>query len=130
MKKYNVGDIVFVSEYEYDNGRKGSNHLFVIIDSDNVAIPIEYFGFLISTQIKKSKYNSPYEYNEPLYKTIKNGLDVDSIVKCDSLYRIPDKAILFKVGVIDPEDIERFIESFKKWLTSQELKIKVEVGKD
>lgn len=35
MKKYEIGDIVFVSEYEYNNGRIGKNHLFVIIDADD-----------------------------------------------------------------------------------------------
>ena len=38
--QYNVGDIVFVKEYLYKNGKKGTNHLFVIIEKDNYAVPI------------------------------------------------------------------------------------------
>ena len=38
MKKYDIGDIVFVSNYDYDNGSKGSNHLFVIIDEEDAWI--------------------------------------------------------------------------------------------
>ncbi len=32
MKKYNIGDIVFVSNYKYKNGKDGINHSFVIVD--------------------------------------------------------------------------------------------------
>ena len=32
LKKYNIGDIVFVSKYKYKNGNDGENHSFVIID--------------------------------------------------------------------------------------------------
>ena len=32
LKKYNIGDIVFVSKYKYKNGEIGENHSFVIID--------------------------------------------------------------------------------------------------
>ena len=28
-KKYEIGDIVFVSKYKYENGKAGNNHLFV-----------------------------------------------------------------------------------------------------
>ena len=38
---YNIGDIVFVNEYRYSNGKVGNNHLFVIIDQNNMAVPIE-----------------------------------------------------------------------------------------
>ena len=41
MKKYDIGDIVFVSEYDYDNGEKGSNHLFVIIDEEKLVKTID-----------------------------------------------------------------------------------------
>ena len=53
MKQFNIGDIVFVNNYEYKNGSNGQNHSFVIID-DGQAIDINYFGFLLSSQIKKS----------------------------------------------------------------------------
>ena len=52
MKQFNIGDIVFVNNYEYKNGSNGQNHSFVIID-DGQAIDINYFGFLLSSQIKK-----------------------------------------------------------------------------
>lgn len=32
MKKYSIGDIVFVAKYEYKSGTIGQNHSFVIID--------------------------------------------------------------------------------------------------
>ena len=32
---YKIGDIVFVKEYAYSDGRIGNNHFFVIIDRDN-----------------------------------------------------------------------------------------------
>ena len=36
-KKYEIGDIVFVSKYNYDSIKtEGKNHLFVIIDEDKV----------------------------------------------------------------------------------------------
>lgn len=62
---YNVGDIAYVNEYAYADGSKGKNHLFVIIDSeeigDNLAISMDYLGMLISSQIQKQKY----KYNVP-----------------------------------------------------------------
>lgn len=42
---YNIGDIVFVKEYTYANGKKGTKHFFVIIDKDNTAVPIEDYIF-------------------------------------------------------------------------------------
>ena len=53
-----IGDIVFVRKYYYDNGEEGSNHFFVIIDQDNIAVPIEYFGMIISSNLSKLKYDS------------------------------------------------------------------------
>lgn len=52
---YKIWDIVFVKKYEYENGKEGNNHLFVIIDQNNFAIPIESFGIIISSQLKKNK---------------------------------------------------------------------------
>ena len=51
---YKIGDIVFVNDYRYDNGAKGKNHLFVIIEQNNLAVPIENFGMLISSNLEKS----------------------------------------------------------------------------
>ena len=60
---YNIGDIVFVREYKYSDGKVGNNHLFVIIDKDNTAVPIENFGMLISSNLNKLKYNQT-RYNQ------------------------------------------------------------------
>lgn len=66
------------------NNLKGENHLFVIID------------------------------NEIMKSSKDNGLDVDSIVKCDILYSISPKNILFKIGTIDIGDYIRFINSYSE----------------
>ena len=50
---YQIGDIVFVKEYIYSDGKIGNNHFFVIIDQDNTAVPIENFGMLISSNLNK-----------------------------------------------------------------------------
>ena len=109
MKKYNIGDIVFVSNYKYKNGENGTRHSFVIIDENNYAVDIDYFGFLISSQIKKSKYT----YNKVLKKN-----SVNSIVKCDDLIKINQKNIKFKIGEVAEKDLEEFINLYKKYLKS------------
>lgn len=105
---YNIGDIVFVSVYLYPDGKMGSNHLFVIIDRDNTAIPIEYIGIILSSQIDKVKFKS----NKLIKKDDKNNLNKDSIIKTDSVYKLSDKQILFKVGEIEKERIEEYKQSF------------------
>ena len=50
---YEIGDIVFVREYSYPDGKIGNNHFFVIIDQDNTAVPIENFGMLLSSNLDK-----------------------------------------------------------------------------
>ena len=55
--KYNVGDIVFVKKYNYNNGINGSNHLFLIIE-DNYVVSMECFCLLISSRLDKLKYNT------------------------------------------------------------------------
>ena len=106
--EYNIGDIVFVSVYLYPDGKMGSNHLFVIIDRDNTAIPIEYIGMIISSQIDKVKFKS----NKLIKKDDKNNLNKDSIIKTDLVYKLSDKQILFKVGEIEKERIEEYKQSF------------------
>ena len=91
---YKIGDIVFVNEYFYITGDRGKNHLFVIIDQDNLAVPIENFGMLISSDLNKLKYNS----NVLLKRDENNNLNKDSIVKTDIVYRILNENILFKIG--------------------------------
>lgn len=111
MKQFNIGDIVFVSSYEYKNGENGQNHSFVIID-DGQAVDINYFGFLLSSNVNKVSY----PYNEMLSKNKENNLRKDSIVKCDDLIEITDSEIQFKIGTVSQEDLERFINTYSKYL--------------
>ena len=59
-RSYNVGDIVFVPKFKYEDGSNGINHLFVIIEKNNYAIPLDYFCLLISSNIKKLRYSYQY----------------------------------------------------------------------
>lgn len=111
MKKYNIGDIVFVTNYEYKSGQIGQNHSFVIVD-DGQAIDINYFGFLLSSNLKKATY----PYNEILNKDNTNKLNKDGIVKCDDLIEITEKEIKFKIGTVSQEDLERFIDTYARYL--------------
>lgn len=110
-KKYDIGDIVFVSNYKYKSGLDGNNHSFVIID-DGKAVDINYFGFLLSSNINKVSYT----YNEMLNKNETNKLLKDSIVKCDDLIEIQESDIRFKIGRVDEDDLERFINSYIKYI--------------
>lgn len=112
MKKFSIGDIVFVSNYKYKSGNNGQNHIFVIID-DGQAVDINYFGFLLSSQISKSTYR----YNEKLCKNNFNNLHKDSIVKFDDLIMISETDIQFKIGEVSLEDLERFIATYEKYLS-------------
>lgn len=115
MSKYDIGDIVYVSEYDYDNGEKGSNHLFVIIDNETY-VTAEYFGLIVSSNTKKAKYR----FNEKLKKNKTNSLNVDSIVKCDQLYNIKEKYIQFRIGHVDVDDFMRFLNSYNAYLKTLE----------
>jgi len=114
LNKYKIGDIVFVSKYKYKNGKDGENHSFVIID-DEQAVDINYFGFLIFSQTKKSTYS----FNELLNKNEINKLKKDSIVKCDDLITILEENIKFKIGEVTQEELERFINAHDKYLESK-----------
>lgn len=105
---YEIGDIVFVKEYTYSDGKIGNNHFFVIIDQNNTAVPIENFGMLISSNLEKLKFNS----NILLEKDNINNLHKDSIVKTDVVYKILNEQILFKIGKVDNEKIEEYKKSF------------------
>lgn len=105
---YDIGDIVFVREYTYSDGKIGNNHFFVIIDKDNTAVPIENFGMLISSNLEKLKFKS----NKLLEKDAFNNLKKDSIVKTDVLYKILNEQIIFKIGTVDNEKIEEYKKSF------------------
>lgn len=107
-QEYFVGDIVFVSKYKYEDGSEGNNHLFVIIEKDNLAVPIDYFGMIISSQIRKAKYKT----NEILLKDQKNHLKSDSIVKTDYIYQISNEQIKFKIGTVEKQKIEEYKEKY------------------
>lgn len=110
--KFNIGDIVFISNYLYKTGQNGHKHIFVII-ADGQAVDITYFGFLLSSQLSKQSY----KYNEKLDKNSVNNLHKDSIVKCDDLISISEKEILFKIGEVSQNELERFIETYFRYLS-------------
>ena len=121
--KYEIGDIVFVSKYKYEDGDNGQNHLFVIIDEEDNLVLVEYFGFIVSSRIEKSKENSKFKYNEELRKDKNNKLNTDSIVKCDQIYKIPAKNIQFKIGQVDIDDFNRFMEAYNSYLQQVEKEL-------
>ena len=105
---YEIGDIVFVKEYTYADGKTGNNHFFVIIDQDNTAVPIENFGMLISSNLNKLRYST----NKILEKDNVNNLHKDSIVKTDVIYKILNEQIIFKIGKEDKQKIDEYKKSF------------------
>jgi len=115
--QYKMGDIVFVSEaIKMENRDTVKCHLFVIIDDDGNVVPAEYFGFVVSSNLKKSKENSIYKYNEIITKNNNNNLKSDSIVKCDQLMNIPKENINMKIGTVSSEELQRFLVAFEKFL--------------
>lgn len=105
---YEIGDIVFVKEYNYPNGEIGNNHFFVIIDQDNTAVPIENFGMLVSSNLNKLRFKS----NKILKKDEMNNLHRDSLVKTDIIYKILNEQIIFKIGIVSYEKIEEYKKNF------------------
>lgn len=105
---YSIGDIVFVKSYKYPNGKEEKNHFFVIIDQNNIAVPIENFGMLISSKLDKLKYKA----NILLEKNEINGLSKDSIVKTDVVYKILNNQIIFRIGRVDIDKIEEYKSCF------------------
>lgn len=105
---YEIGDIVFVSQYLYSDGSNGKNHLFVIIDQDNTAVPIDNFGMIVSSNLSKLRFSS----NKLLKKDIDNNLHKDSLVKTDVIYKILDEQILFKIGKVFESNIEEYKRCF------------------
>ena len=81
---------------------------FVIVEQNNIAVPIENFGMLISSRLTKLKYPA----NKLLEKDDKNNLNMDSIVKTDVIYKILNNQILFKIGKVDTTKIEEYKNSF------------------
>ena len=109
--QYNVGDIVFVKEYLYKNGKKGTNHIFVIIEKDNYAVPIEYFTMLISSHLDKLKFST----NKLLLKDELNNLierqRLDVIEKKDNKFIIFDDYISSTLNLDDT--LEEYYEKYK-----------------
>ncbi len=105
---YEIGDIVFVKEYSYSDGKIGNNHFFVIIDQDNTAVPIENFGMLVSSNLDKLRFKS----NKLLEKDAMNNLYKDSLVKTEFVYKISNEQIIFKIGIVSYEKIEEYKKSF------------------
>ena len=108
--EYNVGDIVFVEKYLYNNGKVGTRHLFVIIEKDNYAVPIEYFAMIISSHLEKLKFNS----NVLLLKDKLNNLKRNIIVKTDVIYKIENENIAFKVGIVEKEVVKEYMKRLQK----------------
>ena len=102
--------------------------MFVVINNDNEIIPLDYFGFIISSHIEKVKNKSKFKYNEPLLSSVTNGLKVDSIVKCDKIYKFSKNNIVFKIGNVSVNDFLRFVNAYSKYLkvidNKSNLKIK------
>lgn len=121
-EKYDIGDIVFVNEYSYEDNITGSNHLFVVINDDNEVVPLDYFGLIVSSHIEKSKEVSQFKYNEPLKANTANGLKTNIIVKCDQLYSFPKANIQFRIGHVDVDDFLRFVNTYNEFLESIEEK--------
>lgn len=99
---YNIGDIVFVHTYNYKNGTKGNNHMFLIVDTEKKEQSLLYFGMLISSKIEKTYFKS----NKYIHKDNKNNLKKDSIIKTDVIYKIFTQNILLKIGNIDKTKVD------------------------
>ena len=111
--EYNIKDIVYVENYVYKNGAKGTNHNFIIIDKEK-AIDIDYYGLLMSSNTNKVGDNFPY--NVLLKRDKINNLRKDSIIKCDDYITIDKNEIKFKIGEISDNDLKIFKEKFNKYL--------------
>lgn len=115
--KYEIGDIIWVAEFESEDDSLVDHHYYVVVNDDGKVVPADYFGFVISSNTKKSKENSKFKFNEPLNRDKKNKLHYDSIVKCDKLYTIPKKTVSYKLGSVNVEDMLRFLEAYKEFLS-------------
>ena len=78
--------------------------MFVIVDSNYQAVPIEYFGMLISSHLEKMKFDT----NILLSKDEKNNLKKDSIVKVDEIYKLTKEQIIFKIGEVSIKKVKKY----------------------
>lgn len=115
--KYLIGDIVWVSEAVVkEQAENVKNHLFVIIDDDGNVVPMDYYGFVLSSRLEKSKENSNFKYNEIIETDKDNHLKTKSIVKCDQLMNFPAQNIERKIGEVNVDDLNRFLNAFENYL--------------
>ena len=117
------GDIVFIKKFIYANGEIGQNHLFLILDN-NRYMPIEYFGMIISLNIKKGKY----KYNIKVNKDKENNLYKNSIVKTDHIYKLNKNDILKKVLLDDYVNKEKNLLDLEYDFIEKLSKIRKEKG--
>lgn len=99
--KYDEKDIIFIKEYKYEDGSVGRDHLFVIIDKHNTSVPLEYFSFLISSNLSKLKYKT------------------NILIKKDRLnvgYIIPNKNTIDKIGEVYDEQLELYKKLHKQFI--------------
>lgn len=89
---------------------KGTNHIFVIIEKDNYAVPIEYFTMLISPHLDKLKFST----NKLLLKDELNKLKRDSIVKTDVIYKVKNEDIEFKIGEVTEKTVLEYKKNLEK----------------
>ena len=127
MSDYNVGDIVLVSNFRYQDGSQGSLHNFVIMDTNMDEFEIntlDYLCFLVSSNMTKSNSVNPnYPFNEPIMPTPENGLLKPSHVKCDVLYEeVAEEDIIMKVGTVMPAQYKKFVQLFQQSLGNLESK--------
>ena len=108
---YEEGDIIFVKEYEYADGKKGYNHFFVIIEKNTRAVPIEYLSMILSSKVEKQKYRA----NKLLKKDKQNNLKKDSIVKTDKVYMLSFSQIVCKVGSVSKEIVDEYKSNYSKY---------------
>ena len=106
--KCKIGDIVFAREYFYKDGTKGYRHMFVIVDGNYQAVPIEYFGMIISSNLEKLKFDT----NLLLLKDEENNFFKDSIIKIDELYKLTKEQIVFKVGEVNIKKVEKYKKAY------------------
>ncbi|MCL2224230.1 MAG: hypothetical protein FWB96_04590 [Defluviitaleaceae bacterium] len=116
--KCEVGDIVLVNNFKYQDGSDGSLHSFVVVDitkDEFEIVNLDYVCFLISSNVSKnSDVNPSYPYNEPIEATGENGLKKRGHVKCDYLFeKIKEEDIFMRVGTITAQQYRRFMELYQ-----------------
>lgn len=95
--------------------------MFVILDN-NRYMPIEYFGMIISSNIKKEKYNIKVN------KDKENNLYKNSIVKTDHIYKLNKNDILKKVLLDDYVNKEKNLLDLEYDFIEKLSKIRKEKG--